>query len=298
MTRTKCWLQKLLNKNIYLYAAAICYVLLAINALITRLPETPPYFIVLSDLHLSSAAGRFQKNSEHYFKLINEFKTFKPRPEFIFIVGDIIDNVEVGADGSLRGGSIENFQAEVQLFRKSMKMMPETPFYTTLGSGHDYSSIVDLETAEKQIGPRRGSIDWHGMKLVWFTVRRATFGENSNEPALLKVDYQWLDNTLSDSAQPVILISHVPFRTPITFEKGRKRHNRNYTIPDEDQLYQILRHHKHRIKALFHGHIHRTIATQLYQIPLYINPFLLESGYTKVSLVDNRELEVSQKHFN
>ena len=102
-----------------------------------------------------------------------------------------------------------------------------------------------------------------------------------NPAALSKSDYNWLDKTLTNTTN-IILVWHVPIRTPETQLSGQWHGDNNLSIPESDALYTILDRHKDKILGIFNGHIHQPVKSSYHGIPVYICPFIGSGCHCKL----------------
>ncbi len=243
--------------------------------------EPKPYLVVTSDTHLSNPEGRWPHTVNRFQALLNELKNAPP--QFIFVVGDVVDNVRSMPDGSPRAGDKSYWMREVDVYRRAQATLPETQFLQSLGPGHDYMDPVTLDDAEKTLGARNGAMMWRGKKLIWLTVPTASFwvdGRNYRS-SMSKEEYAWLDSELQ-SARRAILLFHVPLRTGLTFRYGKWPGGMNLTIDPRDPIYPIIDRHAARIEAIFNGHIHKFIKSSYRDIPLFVCPFFDHGCHCKV----------------
>lgn len=252
--------------------------------------DPEPYVIVTSDIHLSNPTGRWPTTTKRFENFLKSLKNAPP--QILFVVGDVIDNVRPSPTDGVMAGDGDYWSDEVNIYRSLQRLVPETQFRQTLGPGHDFIAPVSLELAEKELGPRNGSLQWGKYKFIWTTIHDASFwppgGRYVNSMA--KVDYAWLTKELR-STQNAILLFHVPLRTEINFLYGKWPGGLNLTIDPRDRLYTIIDNHASRIRAIFNGHIHKFAQSEYQGIPLYLCPFFDQDCFCKV-YADPRALRI------
>lgn len=253
-------------------------------------PGTEPYIIVTSDIHVSSAGGRWQHGNVLFTDFIKKNQGRDRKPDFIFIVGDIVDNSVVTPGGIVQGGSRDHWQHDVEKYRGLCKQLSGVSIIQTLGVGHDYNGYVTRDEAVKWLGPERGFLDWQGIRFIWYDINRAAFSieeKDHTRNVLTDEELEWLEKTIRTAKNKVILLSHIPVRTSETSKAGVWSNNTNLTIPANDMLYKVIYDNHEKILAIFNGHIHKTISSRLGTIPVYICPLLPEGSYCKVTKLKN-----------
>ena len=221
-----------------------------------------------SDIHLSLPQGRWQ----HCTKNFNNFLKNSSFKKYIFFVnGDYID-CAFSENGRIKGGG-KNYQIEeTNLFINVTKNRFKKIMYN-FGAGHDFGNI---ETAEILTQTKRiGIYQWEKVNIVWFTVFTAAFGETN---ALKDDEYLKLEEILSTSKN-ILLMTHIPLRTKLTYELGKWSNNTNLTIPNSDKIYSILKKFRNNILAIFQGHIHEEYKSSIFNIPIFCFPFIKNNSH-------------------
>jgi len=251
-----------------------------------RVKGNTPCIIITSDLHLSLPEGRWPDKTKIFRDFLDSEVT-EQKPEIIFIVGDVIDNVIINNKRVMAGfyKYPKYFERETALYKSIIKQYPQIQFMQSLGPGHDFIGKNTLEEAEKYIGKAKGSFKWQGIDFVWFTVKKSVFRDNDDN-VLSPDDYTWLDEKL-DHAEKAVLLFHIPLRTKATYEAGKWNNKRNLTIPPSDKLYGIIDRHANKILAVFNGHIHEQISSSYKGIPVYLCPLTKAMSYAVVTVNRN-----------
>ena len=161
--------------------------------------DSEPYLIVTSDIHISNPTGRWSFATKRFKDFLKSLKS-KP-PKILFVVGDVVDNVRPAPNGGVMAGDLDYWSDEINIYRELQRLLPETQFRQTLGPGHDFIAPVSLELAEKELGPRNGSLQWGKYKLIWVTIRAASFWPRGDRylDSMPKDDYVWLMKELQST---------------------------------------------------------------------------------------------------
>lgn len=242
----------------------------------------PEYAILYtSDIHLSLSQGRWKNLTQKFLDFLENEQDLK---EYILYVnGDYID-CAYSENGIIKGGNQEYQTQETNLFIGSTKTKFKSILYN-FGTGHDFG---DIEIAERLTQTKRiGSYQWGNVTILWFTVFPAAFG---NAKALKEDEYLLLDKFLNNSKN-VLLMTHVPLRTKVSYELGKWSNGTNLTIHDSDQLYEILKNHKSSVLAIFQGHIHKEYKTSIFEIPVFCFPFIMNNSHCEI-LQSQNKLEI------
>ena len=235
--------------------------------------------LYMSDTHLSLPQGRYSHITPILKKFLESWRKGKDKEEWLLYVnGDYIDRAFFEKEKIVAGDEDYRFQ-ETKLFLDSTK-----PYFrkvlVNFGTGHDFGNI---EKAESQTQTKRiGSYKWGGVDIIWFTVFPATFGIH---PALKYEEYEKLDNLLSKT-QNAILMTHVPLRTEDSYEYGNWANGTNLTIPETDKAFSILKKRNAQILAIFQGHIHKQYRSELFGIPVFCFPFIMNSSHCELKQYD------------
>lgn len=248
-------------------------------------PEEEPYIIITSDIHVSSDAGRMEQGNGLFFDFIEKVKNSEYKPEKIFIIGDIVDNA-ISAGKTVIPGSPEHWRQDVEHYFHLRGGLPDVPFVHALGVGHDYGARnVTRDMAVAVFGPESGFVDWRGIRFIWFDVRRGSFPTETEHvrDVLTIEELNWLKATVREAPNEVILLSHVPVRTPETLAAGAWFNKTNLTIPADDSLYGLLEEQQDKIAAIFNGHIHQALSARLGSIPVYLCPLVPDGTYCTVA---------------
>lgn len=243
-----------------------------------------PYVIVTSDLHISAPDGRLREQTKYVETFFAAVGEMQPRPEAVFVVGDVVDNA-VERNGRIQYGDRQHFHDEASIFRRMVAKLAPIPVITALGPGHDFGGEISLTIAENQIGLRRGEWKWNQISFIWLTVPRDSFADSvsSYMQALDNEEYRWLEERLRD-AEKAVLLFHVPLRTDATFQLGKWSGERNLTIDPRERIYQVIGKYSAKIAAIFCGHIHQSVQSDWNGIPIYIAP-LIGGYYATVQLL-------------
>jgi len=260
-------------------------------------PDEEPYIIITSDIHVSSDEGRMQQGNGLFVDFIEKVKNSEYKPEKIFIIGDIVDNA-ISVGKTVIAGSPEHWRKDVEKYLILRNELPSIPFVHALGAGHDYGAKnVTRDMAVAVFGPERGFVDWREIRFIWFDVRRASFGmETEHVRDVLTVDeLSWLAAAIQAAPNNVILLSHVPVRTPETLEAGVWFNKTNLTIPADDSLYRLLEEQQGKIAAIFNGHIHQALSARLGSIPVYLCPLVPDGTYCTVALAKDGTMKIAHR---
>lgn len=255
-----------------------------------------PYILITSDIHIASDAGRMQQGNVEFSAFLTKIEKTERKPELIFVVGDIVDNARA-VGRAVAPGSFANWRQDIERYLQLRNRLPGVRFVQALGTGHDYGAHnVSRDVAVKWLGPERGSIGWRGIRFIWFDIRRGAFGAEGeqHQDVLDSEELSWLDTMIRSAPTKVILLCHVPVRTPETLKAGAWFNGTNLTVPTSDSLYQVIAAHQEKILAIFNGHIHQALATRLGTIPIYLCPLLPDGSYCKVTMATNGTVAVER----
>lgn len=260
--------------------------------------EEEPYVVVTSDIHVSSEAGRLQQGNVLFQDFIKKIKSEAHKPAMIFIVGDIVDNGLAFRQGVVPG-PLEHWRRDVKKYLEMGKELAGIPFVHAFGAGHDYGAAnVTRDAAVALLGQKRGFVDWQDVRFIWFDISRGAFSTTERghgENVLADHEMEWLATMIRTARHKVILLSHVPVRTPETLEAGIWFNGTNLTIPSADALYKLLYDNQEKILAIFNGHIHKAMTARLGSIPVYLCPLLPEGSYCTVTKSKNGSVAIEHR---
>ncbi len=175
------------------------------------------------------------------------------------------------------------------ILQELQEVMGDEPFYAVPGN-HDRNR--DDPDDQLRLYKR-----FFGQPEYWFAYGDTLFiCLDSSNGTFSKKQAQWLDSILSrlrDSFGTCMLITHMP---PIDPRPG-KTHCLKSGV---DQLKRIIQ--KHRVSALFAGHLHFFTQTEFGGVPLYISPSSGQKrregskhfGYLDVSIGSDGTISVSE----
>ena len=225
-----------------------------------------PYMLVTSDIHLSSADGRWPETTGQFERFLEIVS--KTPPELIFIVGDIVDN---SIDNY--PGSVANWKSEWKTYESIKKTYYDIEFRQSYGTGHDWLNDEMLGTLDQEIGSRHGVLSWRDMNFVWLSFGPGANFPNSNgqDSDLEEEDILWLESVLSDVDQ-VSLMFHVPLLTKRSQELGTVSNGRLIVLDPRDPLYRVVDTYREKIDYIFNGHIHKAFQHSYRGIEMFSCP--------------------------
>lgn len=223
--------------------------------------------IVTSDTHVSNKDGRLYGNNQRFVEFIES----QPDNYSYMFVGDMIDNV---VDSPREVGDVIYRNDEFDLFDT---IMGEREYFITYGIGHDFGNgETKLSGSVEHTGrPSRGIHQWGKYTLVWITPVVGAFPslDGFDRPAFNEDDLDWLDLTLSYNGK-FLLFFHIPLRAEGWGEAYYGTPDgREYAIPLEDRIYEVIENNKSKLSAIVSGHVHRSFFSQVSGVPYYMFPF-------------------------
>lgn len=243
-------------------------------------------FVVLSDIHIripgnpDDVVNNNQRNLDNLDHAVNIINTHYASADFVAVTGDLVGCLfSEDPDDYLNGGL-----NPPELFMEMMDGLMK-PYYVALGN-HDYQkgfdavlgegiSTDDIDRVEAVWNKVLGILPYYafvhkGVQFIFLNSNRGPLrdqicpGDQIERFCTGSFDDEqllWLEACL-ERKEPAILFCHHPPRTDSngkvwTFYSA-------YQIDPEDFFYDIVRHHKDKILAIFVGHGHYWQSDTLY----------------------------------
>jgi 3',5'-cyclic AMP phosphodiesterase CpdA len=209
-------------------------------------------FVFFTDIHLQP-----EKRAEEGFKLAIDYAS-KFNPDFILTGGDLImDACDV---------SYERADSLFNMYKRVIDNI-NIPIYNTIGN-HELYGIYKKSNAdplhpefnekmfEKRIGKSFYSFKHKGWKFIILNSIKAS--NNRYIGHIDSIQVKWIESelTLTDTATPIVIVSHIPFIT------AYKQKYEGATLPNDSSLVvanskQVLNlFGKHNLRLVLQGHLH------------------------------------------
>ena len=257
-------------------------------------PSNKKHLYLTSDIHLSSPKGRWPDKTNRYRRYIEAIEN---PPEIIFQIGDFVDNVVPVESGVYRGGR-DHWLEEYEIYKAIHKNLTnnKVQILHSYGTGHDFWSEDSLKEAETITGiKRKGITKWGRITLAWITTWQGSFSQDGPYDPVMEIEeYEWLSQVLEKNKN-IILLFHVPIKTPESIKHSEFGNGRDLTIPITDPLYEVISKYKKKIVLIVNGHIHKPLRSEYEDIPVYLCPFT-PSGCICEIVQSTDDIEIKPKN--
>jgi len=242
-------------------------------------------FAVISDLHISNDPAK-----EIRLKTLIEKINLIPNLKFVAITGDLVSSIYYAKNGECNDEENNRLIKTLNLLQKL-----KTPFYICMGN-HDYKinnkrdsdapfnldEIIYIEKIWKEITGFDPfyHLEFENCSFIFLNSMRGRYLNKFFDDDQL----EWLENILKKSNCTIIFSHYPPTENKLLSTFSPK----NFITPkNEEKFFNILNKYKHKIKAIFCGHIHKKLHYQiLNSIPVWIAESFADSKKTPFLLVE------------
>jgi serine/threonine-protein phosphatase CPPED1 len=227
---------------------------LIIPAAVVGCANRPFHFIMMTDTQLGKIddvkdGNSFSKETAMLELVMGEINRMEPAPAFVTVCGDMTQ--------------IPFHEKQIAEFKRLIGLLnPSIPFHPVSGN-HDFAGKPTRENLDRYsriYGPDRYFFELNGVRFIILNSTLMIMADQCPDEA--EAQWNWLRNTLADSHSSgtagIAVFMHHPFSESESDEKNTdavKGMGRKYLDLCADN----------GVKAVFSGHLHRTIPERTYR---------------------------------